>query len=181
MTLLYVLMPMSWYLFWFPLGDKTYYGFLVSSGCLLSRKVWWVVRIGSFFPKLRYFTRMDQRRDHVKVNFDYFQIQKWMLQTVRAEKVEEKNGVICLVFMFPSWAMVCKLSKKCIFYNFVLTSARNLSLLKQCTYVHLKVLLPLFQKIVWFIGVQANVHEILAIKISKNMLTQQKFNKILRL
>ena len=26
----------------------------------------------------------------MKMNFDYFQIQKWMLQTVRAEKVDEK-------------------------------------------------------------------------------------------
>ena len=29
-----------------------------------------------------------------------------------AEKVDEKNEVICLVFMFPSWVMVVKLSKK---------------------------------------------------------------------
>ena len=35
-----------------------------------------------------------------------------MLQTVRAEKVDEKNGVICLVSMFPSWVKVCKNSKK---------------------------------------------------------------------
>ena len=35
-----------------------------------------------------------------------------MLQTVRAEKVDEKNGVICPVSMFPSRVMVCKLSKK---------------------------------------------------------------------
>ena len=34
-----------------------------------------------------------------------------MLQTVQEEKVDEKNGVICLVFMFPSWVMVRKLSK----------------------------------------------------------------------
>ena len=48
-------------------------------------------------------TRMDQRmRGHLKMNFEYFQIQKWMLQTVRAEKLDEKNGVICLVSMFPS-------------------------------------------------------------------------------
>ena len=49
------------------------------------------------------------------MNFDYFQIQKWILQTVRAEKVDEKkkkNAVIRLVSMFPSWVMVCKLSKK---------------------------------------------------------------------
>ena len=48
----------------------------------------------------------------MKMNFDYFQIQKWMLQTVRTEKVDEKNGIIFLVFMFPSWIMVRKLSKK---------------------------------------------------------------------
>ena len=35
------------------------------------------------------------------MNLKYFQIQKWMLQADRAEKVDEKNGVICVVFMFP--------------------------------------------------------------------------------
>ena len=37
----------------------------------------------------------------MKMNFDYFQIQKWKLQIVRAEKekVDEK-GVICPAFMF---------------------------------------------------------------------------------
>ena len=63
----------------------------------------------------------------------------------------------------------------------MLTSARNLSLLQQFTYMHLKVLITLFQKMISFVGVGATVHEILAIKISKQMLTQQKFNKILRL
>ena len=37
-------------------------------------------------------TRMDQNRDHMKINFDFFQIQKWMLQTVEVEKVDEKVG-----------------------------------------------------------------------------------------
>ena len=45
---------------------------------------------------------MDQREGHMKMNFDQFQIQKLMLQTVRAEKVDEKNLVICLASMFPS-------------------------------------------------------------------------------
>ena len=36
---------------------------------------------------------MDQRQeDHMKMNFEYFQIQKWILQTVRVEKVDEKNS-----------------------------------------------------------------------------------------
>ena len=55
---------------------------------------------------------MDQRVDHVKMNFDYFRVQKWILQTVRTEKVDEKNGVICLVSIFSSWVMVLKFSKK---------------------------------------------------------------------
>ena len=32
--------------------------------------------------------------------------------TKGAEKVNEKNGVICLVSMFSSWVMVVKLSKR---------------------------------------------------------------------
>ena len=71
---------------------------------------------------------------NLQKNFKYFQIQKWMLQAGRAEKVlrlnkdvkeqwkyhlstylDEKNGVICVVFMFPSWIMILKLLKKCIF------------------------------------------------------------------
>ena len=41
-----------------------------------------------------------------------------MLQTVRAEKADEKNGVICLVSMYPSWVMVRKLPKKEHFLQF---------------------------------------------------------------
>ena len=41
-----------------------------------------------------------------------------MLQTVRAEKVDEKHGVICLVSMFPSEVMILKLSKKVHFLQF---------------------------------------------------------------
>ena len=42
-----------------------------------------------------------------------------MLQTLRAEKVDEKIGVICLVSMFPMWVMVCNLSKKVHFLQFL--------------------------------------------------------------
>ena len=42
---------------------------------------------------------MDQRGDQMKMNFEYLQniIQNWLLETVRAGKVDEKNGIICLV------------------------------------------------------------------------------------
>ena len=61
---------------------------------------------------------MDQMGDHMKMNFEYFQIQKWMLQKIREEKSRWKNGVICLVCMFSSWVMVLKLSKNVHFLQF---------------------------------------------------------------
>ena len=48
----------------------------------------------------------------MKMNFEYCQIQKWMLQMFRVEASDEKNGVICLVSMFP------KFSKKAHFLQF---------------------------------------------------------------
>ena len=37
-------------------------------------------------------TRMDLRRNPIKTNFDNFQMQKWISQTIRAQKVDEKVG-----------------------------------------------------------------------------------------
>ena len=110
---------------------------------------------------------MDQRGDHMKINFEYFQTQKWILQTVRSQKVHEKNGVICLVSILPSWVMVLKLSKKCIFCNFMLTSARNLSLLKQFTYIHLKRLVTHLQEMILFIRLWLPVSEILVFEVEE--------------
>ena len=41
-----------------------------------------------------------------------------MLQIAKTDKVNEKNGVICLVSMFLFWVMVLKLSKKVHFLQF---------------------------------------------------------------
>ena len=75
---------------------------------------------------------MNQMRDQLKMNLNYLQIKKINV-TVTAEKVDEKNGVTCLVIMFPSdlWSFNCP--KECIFCNFVLTSAVNLNMLMQLT------------------------------------------------
>ena len=91
-------------------------------------------------------TRMDRREDPMKKNLSNFQIQKWISQTVWTQKVDEKNGVICLVSFFASWVMVLKLPKIVHFCKFVLSSARNLNPLKQFIYIHLKDLIRLFQK-----------------------------------
>ena len=93
-----------------------------------------------------------------------------MLQTVRAEKVDDQNG------------FSCRLSKKGYFLQFCADLSKKSKSVKAIyTYIHLKALITLFQKMLWIIGVLATVHEKLAIKILKKMLAQQKFNKILRL
>ena len=45
------------------------------------------------------------------MNFDNFQIQKSISQKVRAQKVDEKIGVICLVSFLSSWVMVLNFLK----------------------------------------------------------------------
>ena len=122
-------------------------------------------KLVAFGQKLRYFTEQNGQKKEAHEN--EFCNQKSMLETVRGEKVVEKNVVICLVSMFSSWLMVLKLSKKCIFCNFVLTLSGNSSLLKQFTYIHLKVLVMHFQKMVLLIMLWLTSLEILAIKVEE--------------
>ena len=51
--------------FWLPSKDKTKNEFLITSGCLLFRKVWWAVRIGSFFSKIEVFYRPEWTKDGI--------------------------------------------------------------------------------------------------------------------
>ena len=94
---------------------------------------------------------MDHREDHMKMNFEYFQIQKKSFTNSLSGELDEKNGVICLVGVFPSFVKVLKLSKKCIFCNFVLTTIRTLSLIEQFTYMHLKGVVTQCQEMVLFL------------------------------
>ena len=104
--------------FWLPSGGKTWYGFLVISGCLRFRNVWRAVRIGHFCPKLGYFIDQNGRKGGPNKNRFWLFSNRKMNVTVRAEKVDGKNRVICLVSMFSSWVMVLKLSKKVYFSQF---------------------------------------------------------------
>ena len=47
-----------------------------------------------------------------------------MLQTVRDEKVDEQNGVICLVSMFPSWVWFSTAAKS-VFLQFCTDSSKK--------------------------------------------------------
>ena len=90
-----------------------------------------------------------------------------MLQTVRAEKVDKKIGVIGLVLMFPTWVVVCKLSKKVHFLQFCA------ELSKKCESVE-AIYIYASESTHYTLSENAmisrsltTVHEILAIKISK--------------
>ena len=61
---------------------------------------------------------MDQRGDQIKINFEYFQIQKWMLQTVRVEKVDKKMFSHLFSLYVPFLSYGVKLSKKVNFLQF---------------------------------------------------------------
>ena len=55
---------------------------------------------------------VEQNRQKGGPHENEFQIQKWMLQTGKRKKVDEKIGTISVVSMFSSWVMFLKLSKK---------------------------------------------------------------------
>ena len=56
----------------------------------------------------------------------------------RAQRVDEKNEVICLVIVFTLGVMVIKMSKMVHFLYFLLMPAKNQSQFGENIYVHLK-------------------------------------------
>ena len=90
-----------------------------------------------------------------------------------------KNEVTCLGFKFLTRVMTLNLPRKMNFLQFCANFSKKPKSVKAIYILHLKVLTTDFQKMIWFIEVWATLYEILRIKISKNMLNQQKFNKII--
>ena len=99
-------------------------------------------------------------------------------QTIRVEKVNKKNEAIFVALLFRSWVMTFKLFRKVHILQFCADLSKKPKSVKTIYILHLKVLITHFQKMIWFIGVWATVYEILAIKVSKKMLTQPKLKKI---
>ena len=59
-----------------------------------------------------------QRGDSMELNYEGLEMQKWNILSDRAENLDEKNEVICLVIMVTLGVMVIKMSKYlnfCIF------------------------------------------------------------------
>ena len=84
---------------------------------------------------------IQRRRYPMELNFKCLEMQKWNIPTDRVQRVDGKNGVICLVIMFAPWVMVIKVSKMAHFLYFLLIPAKNKSQIGQNIYVHLKGLI----------------------------------------
>ena len=88
--------------------------------------------------------------------------------------------IVDVVSMFHAWVMVLKLSKKVHFLQFYNNLSKKSKSVKAIYIYAPESSLYTFSEKVWGTGVWATAHEILAIKISKKVLTQQEFNKIYR-
>ena len=82
-----------------------------------------------------------QKEDPNELNFEGLWMQKWNIPTDRAQRVDEKNGVICLVIMFAPRVMVIKVSQMSHFLYFLLMPVKNQSQFGENIYVHLKDLI----------------------------------------
>ena len=80
-------------------------------------------------------------RDPMELNFEGLEMQKWNIPTDRAQRVDGKNGVICLVIMFTPQVMVIKMSKMAHFLYFLLMPSKNNSQFGKNVYVHLQDLI----------------------------------------
>ena len=89
-----------------------------------------------------------QRGDLKELHFEGLAMQKWNIPTDRAQRVDEKNGVICLVILLTPGFMVIKMPKMAHFLYILLMTAKNWSQFGQNIKVCLKDLSEFFQKIV---------------------------------
>ena len=85
----------------------------------------------------------------MKVSFEDLAMQKWNIQTDRAQTVDEKNGVIYWIIMFTGRVMVIKMSK--------IAADGSEKLITD--------FIELFQKMLWLIGFGDIVHGILRVKL----------------
>ena len=68
-------------------------------------------------------------------------MQKLDIPTHRAQRVDKKNRVICLIIMFAPGVMVIKMLKMAHFLYFLLMPAKNQSQFGENIYVHQKDLI----------------------------------------
>ena len=59
----------------------------------------------------------NAKGDPMGLNFEGLEMQKWNTPTDRAQRIDEKNGVFCLVMFIPR-VTVIKMSQMALFYFF---------------------------------------------------------------
>ena len=86
----------------------------------------------------------------------------------RALKIDEKNGVHCLVIMFTSIVLIFKLSEITDFLYFMVITVKSLSQFKQYMRVHMEEIIDLLQEMEWLIGFGLNCLSHIVDKYQKN-------------
>ena len=138
----------------------------------VDKKVVLFVRIRSLGPKLRYFEDQNgPKRNIFKYKNEFYKQLEWKKKHI--ERLGDFSS-----FHVSFLVMVLKFSKKLQFCAELCKKSKFVKAI--CIYMHLKVPIALFQKMIWFVGVWATIHEILRIGILE-MLTQQKLDSILEL
>ena len=115
-------------------------------------------------PKFRYFADQNGRKtDPLKMNFDNFQVRKWISQS-ELQKQMKKWGHLSSS-LFPSWVMVLKFPKIVHLLQICADLSKKSKSIKLKQFIYLKDLVMLFKKIVCFTGVWVTLPEILKNKI----------------
>ena len=68
-----------------------------------------------------------QKEDPIKLIFEGLEMGKWNRSMDRAQRLDEKNGVICLIFIFTFGVTVNAMPKMVHFLHFMLMTARHQS------------------------------------------------------
>ena len=98
------------------------------------------------------------------------------------KKKKKKKGSFCLVSMFPSWVVVLKLSKKVHLLQYYADPNKKPKSVKAIhMYASVRSHCIRTENNIVYKGLSHRSWDISDIKLSKKILTQQKFNKVLRL
>ena len=70
-----------------------------------------------------YRPEQNAKDDPMELNFKVLEMQKWNVPTDRAQRVDEKNGIVCLIIRVT----VIKMSRMAYFLYFLLMTEKNQS------------------------------------------------------
>ena len=105
---------------WYQIENKT---------CYIPKSMLTGLKVSSLACK-RVFWRPEHNKninkgDPMELNFEDLEMQKWNTLTDRAQRVDEKNGAICLVIMFTLRVTVIKMSQMAHFLHSLLMTAKK--------------------------------------------------------